>query len=68
VHQECRPWPRYNRSHQPYVQYDLVSGRYLFDDRTIGEGKDIRWYQQSNDPRFNRDFYTAESLRSVSER
>jgi len=53
----------------PFVQYDLLNGRYMFDQSTIGQGKDIRYYQQApNDPRFKQDFYTAETLRSVSER
>ncbi|WP_321845077.1 MULTISPECIES: DUF1329 domain-containing protein [Paraburkholderia] len=53
---------------QPFVQYDLIDGRYVFDQSTIGQGKDIRWYEQVNDPRFKVDFFTSESLRSVSER
>ncbi|MBB5470327.1 hypothetical protein HDG32_006477 [Paraburkholderia sp. CI2] len=53
---------------EPFVQYDVNNGRYVFDASSIGQGKDIRWYQQVNDPRFKTDFFTAESLRSVSER
>ncbi|KVV57637.1 hypothetical protein WK90_29575 [Burkholderia cepacia] len=53
---------------EPMAQYDVLSGRYVFDSSTIGQGKDIRWYQEINDPRFKSDFYSAESLRSVSER
>ncbi|WP_175856260.1 DUF1329 domain-containing protein [Burkholderia anthina] len=53
---------------QPFVQYDLNNGRYVFDGSSIGQGKDIRYYEHANDPRFKADFYTAESLRSVSER
>ncbi|RDU95894.1 DUF1329 domain-containing protein [Trinickia dinghuensis] len=53
---------------EPFAQYDLSDGRYVFDGSSIGQGKDIRWYEQINDPRFKQDFYTAESLRSVSER
>lgn len=53
---------------QPFVQYDLNNGRYVFDGSSIGQGKDIRYYERANDPRFKPDFYTAESLRSVSER
>jgi hypothetical protein len=53
---------------QPFVQYDLIDGRYVFDQSTIGQGKDIRWYEQINDPRFKADFFTSESLKSVSER
>ncbi|KWF82581.1 hypothetical protein WL94_24890 [Burkholderia cepacia] len=53
---------------EPFVQYDLINGRYVFDLSTIGQGKDIRWYKQVNEPRFKPDFFTAETLRSVSER
>ncbi|MBN3786819.1 DUF1329 domain-containing protein [Burkholderia sp. Ac-20353] len=53
---------------EPMAQYDLNNGRYVFDASSIGQGKDIRWFQQINDPRYKTDFYTAESLRSVSER
>ncbi|QBR03296.1 DUF1329 domain-containing protein [Paraburkholderia pallida] len=53
---------------EPFAQYDLNSGRYLVDGSSIGQGKDIRWYQQVSDPRFKADFFTAESLRSASER
>lgn len=53
---------------EPFVQYSLNDGRYVFDQSSIGQGKDIHWYQQLNDPRFKPDFFTAESLRSVSER
>jgi hypothetical protein len=53
---------------EPMAQYDLNNGRYVFDASSIGQGKDIRWYRQINDPRYKTDFYTAESLRSVSER
>lgn len=53
---------------EPFVQYDVINGRYVFDQSSIGQGKDIRWYQKIDDPRFKPDFYTSESLRSVSER
>ncbi|KVC52197.1 DUF1329 domain-containing protein [Burkholderia stagnalis] len=53
---------------QPLAQYDLINGRYVFDASSIGQGKDIRYYEKASDPRFKTDFYSAESLRSVSER
>ncbi|KWR84297.1 hypothetical protein RN01_07265 [Cupriavidus sp. SHE] len=53
---------------QPFVMYDLSNGRYVLDQSTIGQGKDIRWYQQVNDPRFTPDYFTSETLRAVSER
>ncbi|SCB21458.1 DUF1329 domain-containing protein [Cupriavidus alkaliphilus] len=52
----------------PFAMYDLNNGRYVMDQTTIGQGKDIRWYEQVNDPRFRADFFTSETLRSVSER
>ncbi|MFX1764185.1 DUF1329 domain-containing protein [Paraburkholderia sp. A1RI-2L] len=53
---------------EPFVQYDLIDGRYVFDGSSIGQGKDLRWYEHTDDPRFKSDFFTSESLRSVSER
>ncbi|KWH25747.1 hypothetical protein WL99_23240 [Burkholderia cepacia] len=53
---------------EPLVQYDLINGRYVFDGSSVGQGKDLRWYERTADPRFKSDFFTAESLRSVSER
>lgn len=51
-----------------YVHYDLSSGRYIMDQGTIGTGKDIHWFQNTNDPRFRADFYTSDNLRAISER
>ncbi|WP_425333004.1 DUF1329 domain-containing protein [Cupriavidus pinatubonensis] len=53
---------------ETFVQYDLISGRYIADGVTVGGGKDIRWVTDSNEPRFKLDYYTPESLRSRSER
>ena len=53
---------------EPFVQYDVLNGRYVFDQSTIGQGKDLRWYQQTSDPRFKSDYFSAETLRAVSER
>ncbi|MFC5430732.1 DUF1329 domain-containing protein [Paraburkholderia denitrificans] len=53
---------------EPFVQYDLNDGRYVFDESTIGLGKDVHWFEKVADPRFKTDFFSAESLRSVSER
>ncbi|MBN3786962.1 DUF1329 domain-containing protein [Burkholderia sp. Ac-20353] len=53
---------------EPFVQYDLINGRYVFDGSSVGQGKDLHWYAHASDPRFTPDFYTSESLRSVSER
>ncbi|TPQ37848.1 DUF1329 domain-containing protein [Cupriavidus pinatubonensis] len=53
---------------ETFVQYDLISGRYVADGVTIGGSKDIRWITDSNEPRFKLDYYTPESLRARSER
>jgi hypothetical protein len=53
---------------ETFVQYDLISGRYVADGVTVGGNKDIRWITDSNEPRFKLDYYTPESLRARSER
>ncbi len=53
---------------EPFVQYDLSNGRYVSDQSTIGTGSDIRWFEESDNPKFKEGFYTADSLQSVSER
>jgi hypothetical protein len=52
----------------PFVMYDLATGRYVCDQSSIGVGKDVHFYADSNDPRFKSGWFTAENLRSVSER
>lgn len=48
---------------------DLASGRYLVDGVVIGLGKDIiNLPTNSGDKTLKDDFYTAESLRAISER
>lgn len=52
-----------------FAQYNLVDGRYVVDGDPIGAGVDFRWFTEpGNSPRMRVDFYTAESLRAVSER
>ncbi|MCP3727110.1 DUF1329 domain-containing protein [Paraburkholderia sp. CNPSo 3272] len=53
---------------EPFTQYNLTSGRYVADQGAAGMGSDIRYYEQSNDPHFTPDFYTAENLQAISER
>ncbi|MEO8296970.1 MAG: DUF1329 domain-containing protein [Burkholderiales bacterium] len=50
------------------VQYNVPEGRYVFDTHTVGVGKDIRYFTEPNGPRFKASFYTADNLRSISER
>jgi len=52
---------------QPFVQYDLTNGRYIFD-QGVNTGKDIRWLAETSDPRFRPGFFTGDNLRSISER
>ena len=53
---------------QPFVQYDLLNGRYIYDQGSIGTGTDIHWLETTSDPRFSQGFFTAETLRATSER
>jgi hypothetical protein len=53
---------------QPFVQYDLTNGRYVYDQGVIGTGKDIHWLAETHDTRFRAGFFTAETLRAISER
>jgi hypothetical protein len=55
-------------TYNPFVQYDMVSGRYTADYSVIGQGVDVQYFSQSTDPTFKPDFYTPESLRAISER
>jgi hypothetical protein len=53
---------------EAFAQYNLTSGRYVSDQSVIGAGADIHYFEQSNDPHFTSGFYSAENLRSISER
>ena len=37
--------------------YDLVTGRYVCDQSSIGTGKDMHYHADSNDPRFKSGWY-----------
>lgn len=50
------------------LQHNLLDGRYLFDQSPLGAGKDMRWVVESREPKFSEGFYSADNLRSVSER
>ena len=50
------------------VQYNVAEGRYVFDSHTVGTGADIRWATEPNGSRYKAGFYTADNLRSISER
>lgn len=54
--------------HLPFVQYDLISGRYVYDQGCIGVGKDFHWLAETNDSRFKPGYFTADNLRAVSDR
>lgn len=58
--------------HAPILMWDLQGGRYVVDWMSIGGGKDIKWIKESDPeakaPWMKPDFYTPETLRSLSER
>jgi hypothetical protein len=54
--------------YEPFVQYDLLNGRYVQDQSVLGVGKDLRWLPETNDPRFTEDYFTGDNLRAISER
>lgn len=52
-----------------FAQYNLLEGRYVYDEHATGTGKDVRWITEAGgNPRLTPGFYTSENLRSVSER
>jgi hypothetical protein len=53
---------------EPFAQYNLVAGRYVTDQTVIGTGEDVHYFESSSDPSFDSGYYTAENLRSISER
>ncbi|WP_051889089.1 DUF1329 domain-containing protein [Caballeronia sordidicola] len=53
---------------EPFAQYNLLAGRYVTDQSVIGTGQDVHYFETTSDPHFSSDFYSAENLRSISER
>ncbi|NMF90837.1 DUF1329 domain-containing protein [Aromatoleum petrolei] len=51
-----------------FVQYDLASGRVLYDQGSLGAGQDMAWATEPNDPKYRDDFYTPDNLRAISDR
>ena len=55
-----------------YTIWDVKGGRYVADFSMIGTGGDAKWIRaddpDAKQPEFKADFYTPETLRSVSER
>lgn len=51
-----------------FSQYNLAEGRYLADFHAMGTGKDAQWHTEPTGPRMRSSFYTADSLRAISER
>lgn len=55
-----------------YVIWDLLGGRYVADYSPVGTGKDVHWVAPA-DPgagslKFKSDFYTPDTLRTLSDR
>lgn len=54
---------------ETYTKYDLISGRYTTDVSVIGTKRDIQYFTEpSGNVHFTSNFYTADVLKSVSER
>jgi hypothetical protein len=53
---------------KPFVQYDLLNGRYVQDQTVFSVGKDMQWLPETNDPRFKSSYFTGEKLRAICER
>jgi hypothetical protein len=52
-----------------FVQYNLIEGRYVFDEHGAGTGSDVRWLTEpGSNPRLKPSFYTSDNLRAISER
>lgn len=52
-----------------FAQYNLAEGRYVFDLHAVGAGKDMTWVTDAKaSPRFKPGFFSADSLRAISER
>jgi hypothetical protein len=52
-----------------FAQYNLLEGRYVFDEHAVGTGADVRWITEAGgNPRLTGNFYSADNLRSISER
>jgi len=72
-HKEGAVWPAWEigacTNTGLYFLQDLISGRYVTDSNISGGGKEIRFYPEAEgNPRMKMDFYTAESLRAISDR
>ena len=52
-----------------FSQYNMAEGRYLFDVTTLASGADARWVTDAGkDERLKPAFFTADNLRSISDR
>lgn len=52
-----------------FVQHNLADKRFVLDFAPLGTGKDVRWITSADgEPRMKPGFYTADNLRSISER
>jgi len=52
-----------------FAQYNLLEGRYVYDEHGVGGGSDVRWITEpGGNPRLTAAFYTSDNLRAISER
>ncbi|WP_230405212.1 DUF1329 domain-containing protein [Undibacterium rugosum] len=53
------------------AMYDLIGGRYVADNVVFGAGagRDMQWFAEAgNNPKLKDNFYTADNLKTISER
>lgn len=52
-----------------FVNYNLVTGRYVTDQQPVGGKKDVRFYSEAGSNKMLKtEFYTPDNLRALSER
>jgi hypothetical protein len=52
-----------------FINWNLVTGRYITDNQVVSSGKDAKLYTQTeSNPGLNLDFYTPENMRAMMER
>jgi len=51
-----------------FSQYNIPESRYVFDVHGFASGRDIKWLMEAKGPKYNPNYYTADSLRAQSER
>ena len=55
-------------TYNPFIQYNLQSGRYMSDYSVLGQKKDVQYFLESKENVYSSSFYTPDTLRAISER